>query len=886
MKPNFALNLTQEGVSLYHRSARGAWIEVGSVDMSAGPDSDSVKEDLAFLRKTALGLVQGTGLFSKVVLPESVVSYLSVQASGSDVEKTAQIAADLEQRFGIPANELVFDWVDTAGVCQVAVAERVTLEEAELFAVENRLNPVAIVAAPEPGYFTGEPMFRKTDFAAQLLGPDTEVDRDDHPFFPTAPEAVPDPDHGDMAADSAPAAAEAPPDLEPERETAPTSEDQSSKPLDTIVPSTPGKAGATDDAGPDDAEKESLPVAAFATHRTDDAAADVAGDHPIDAIEPRFSAIPVAPDPAEMDLPAPGIGEDTGQAARKPFDPRGQAAAALAGSRARLSGLSRTGVAWLRRASGRTAGLAAGAVSAGAGIARILPTKRGANGDAQAATSPDHDPGGARESSRVDPVAGTQTGATPPEAARSAIPVMRRAVDRFTRTDKNRRLAGLAAAVLLLIAFGTGAAWYLTPPMSDPLGDIDPNDPAVLASQPASLGEQADSASADQGGSDAQASQTDPLQTTVEAGTDQRPRRRPDEIMPDTVAPITELTEEERAAILAAGLPLPDADVDEPELTQTQQQIDAIYEITGIQPNVVLPAPPGFDELGEDVFIPGQDPRFAGQDAVALPDYTRGSGDLEPPRQRNPIGPGIAFDFDENGFVRATASGALTPEGAVVFAGRPRIAPPTRPAPPEGTATGEQVTAEEPPNPLAGFRPRHRPTQADRDNATTFGSLTREQLARTRPRERPNSPQALAAAAIAAGESPYAVVVSTPPSHRPEGFSEAVQKLREEEQQRQAAAARRPQQQGNQNAPNLPTSANVAEQATIKNAINLGRLNLIGVYGSSSSRRALMRLPSGRYVKVEVGDRVDGGRIASISSNSVNYVKGGQAKVLKVPSGG
>ena len=62
-------------------------------------------------------------------------------------------------------------------------------------------------------------------------------------------------------------------------------------------------------------------------------------------------------------------------------------------------------------------------------------------------------------------------------------------------------------------------------------------------------------------------------------------------------------------------------------------------------------------------------------------------------------------------------------------------------------------------------------------------------------------------------------------------------------------------------------------------------MNLIGVYGTASDRRALVRLPSGRYVKVEVGDRIDGGRVAAIRDGELLYVKGGQNVTLRVPSG-
>jgi type IV pilus biogenesis protein PilP len=77
-------------------------------------------------------------------------------------------------------------------------------------------------------------------------------------------------------------------------------------------------------------------------------------------------------------------------------------------------------------------------------------------------------------------------------------------------------------------------------------------------------------------------------------------------------------------------------------------------------------------------------------------------------------------------------------------------------------------------------------------------------------------------------------------------------------------------------APSIPTSASVARQATVRNAINLNRINLIGVYSSGSQRRALVRLSTGRYVKVKVGDRIDGGRVRSIDKDALTYTKNGR----------
>ena len=76
----------------------------------------------------------------------------------------------------------------------------------------------------------------------------------------------------------------------------------------------------------------------------------------------------------------------------------------------------------------------------------------------------------------------------------------------------------------------------------------------------------------------------------------------------------------------------------------------------------------------------------------------------------------------------------------------------------------------------------------------------------------------------------------------------------------------------------------VADAATQDSTINLRNVNLIGVYGRSNDRRALVRLTNGRYVKVEVGTSFQGGRITVIGDSALNYVVGGQTYSLQVPA--
>ena len=155
--------------------------------------------------------------------------------------------------------------------------------------------------------------------------------------------------------------------------------------------------------------------------------------------------------------------------------------------------------------------------------------------------------------------------------------------------------------------------------------------------------------------------------------------------------------------------------------------------------------------------------------------------------------------------------------------------------------------------------------------------------------------------------SKLAVAISRKPAARPRDLSRAVEAAvaavaREPQPEPEAAPEPQPQLAAipDKNssaeadgepevasaAPKIPTKATVAKQATFKNAINLSKLNLIGVYGTQSKRYALVRTAAGRYKKVRVGDTIDGGgRVAAITATEVRYQKGGRLVALAMPKG-
>ena len=248
------------------------------------------------------------------------------------------------------------------------------------------------------------------------------------------------------------------------------------------------------------------------------------------------------------------------------------------------------------------------------------------------------------------------------------------------------------------------------------------------------------------------------------------------------------------------------------------------------------------------------------------------------------------------------------------------------------TPTAEPVPSDPA---MAGFRPLPRPEGLvpANDDGAALTTVSSTSVAGLRPLSRPASVLAtasaarptgeaadlgaqgaslaaqaeadLAAAAALEAENPSVVAISRRPEARPRDLSRAVEAavaaaVREAEPQPEAevvaaaAAAPAPELKPEElaeadepetasAAPKIPTRANVAKQATFKNAINLGKVNLIGTYGTDSKRYALIRQSNGRYKKVKVGDKVDFFTVTATTETEVRYQKGGKLLTLKMP---
>ncbi|SLN44099.1 hypothetical protein ROJ8625_02198 [Roseivivax jejudonensis] len=316
---------------------------------------------------------------------------------------------------------------------------------------------------------------------------------------------------------------------------------------------------------------------------------------------------------------------------------------------------------------------------------------------------------------------------------------------------------------------------------------------------------------------------------------------------------------------------------------------EATYAATGIwplAPTAPLPLGPGTDSV-DDVRLLSLEPDVEMQDPVALPSAP-GAAERGAPFEAlpSPAPADTVFDLDERGLVRATPEGALSPDRVRIFAGRPpAIAPTRRSVLPGDVPLPGDAAALERLQQLRGVRPRIRPvTLIESNERATFRGRSLTELAMLRPQIRPETEKAAAEADVTA--TAQAISTSRPPIARPRDFDRIV----EEARARQRAAPPQDTQVASAGAvaprtvsPSAPSNASVTQQATVRNALNLRSVNLIGVYGQPSNRRALVRLANGRYEKVKVGDRIDGGRVAAIGDSELRYVKGGRNLTLEMP---
>ncbi len=79
------------------------------------------------------------------------------------------------------------------------------------------------------------------------------------------------------------------------------------------------------------------------------------------------------------------------------------------------------------------------------------------------------------------------------------------------------------------------------------------------------------------------------------------------------------------------------------------------------------------------------------------------------------------------------------------------------------------------------------------------------------------------------------------------------------------------------------SNATVKSAATQKGALKKSSVSVLGVFGSKTNMRALMRLSSGRVKEVKPGSRVASGTVVAIDEHGVMLRQSGQTKRIAIP---
>lgn len=852
MVSNFALLLSQDGIKLAYRTDT-VWTEVGTVPLNE-PDLASTLEAL---RKK--GEILNGGAFStKIVLPDDQVKYLTLSASDDDETRTAEIEAALERATPYLAEELAYDWEESDDGLNVAAVARVTLNEAEQFAVQHGFNPLGFVATPDDKQFSVEPFFGPTQAAEHILGEGSEVEAE---LSKVVIEPV------SVALDKIEA-----PD-EPE-EPAPDEEDAA-------------EPESSDEAEPEVEVEETEP------DKTPSLRAD-RDDVPDMGFTPRLGS---------------AVGDDNGfVAGKRALDdpdlkdehrPEWVTANSDAKKQAAEDQIHADQVGWIQNDSGSEEEDLQ---------AELPPSWMGDHGPHEPDGASDEDNSPSWVPPKSVPMAATAYDRIA-DGTESLSPSLSQPLfaDQNDAGDRNYPLI-IAALVIVLLFIGGGIfaarSWFFgdaptqiaepAAEISVPVEDLsEPDDLLLTEDQPAAI----DIPTQDTTVETSSAPATDLVEETAEVSeleekpalseaepeitVDQEPEvadtpTQPDESETETSTPVVVAS----APQLRPSAGETPATAEEPEPVGDQLEagnweetpvfgdaLEISYAATGIWPVApIAPSPPGSDTTG-DLYLTTLDPELRVSDAVALATISQMMSDRALSTVPNPPPLGSSFNRDDRGLVKATAEGALTPDGAIVFAGTPPIIPPLAPGRPDPQ---DELAAQR--SALEGKEPALRPDSLSEDiERDTLGGLTRSELAGKTPKLRPPEIAEIAATEELLEENPLALSETPTPRLRPSNMAAIVAATEQAEIAAQTTRATR------------PSAASVTGAATIEDAIPLRDIALIGVYGDRNDRRALIRLASGRYVKVEVGSRVDGGTVTAIDTNKLYYSRNGKSYVLEIP---
>lgn len=819
MKPNFALSLSFDGIRLLHRAA-GGWRVVGEVSLAA----EDMAAELAALRKTASDL-EPRGVRSKLIIPNEQIRYLTIDSGDIDTEGRWSAAfAALEGATPYAVDDLSIDICADGAQTHVAAVARETLDEAEDFAMLHRFHPVSFVAVPGEAGFLGEPFLGVASHAADLLEPGDEV----------VPDGIAVVVVGDIKTPVGPVVTE---DVTPvaAKETPPVADADVPAPIEDVQVESVDAPAAEPNPAPEASpapEAKPAPEAASASVKEAAPEAETLKPEP-----PKPEATP-EPDPATF-----GFASRRAAAANPPALGSANRKESPAASPP-LPASPRVTPVPLAEKPAQAAPKAEAKTSSENAATPIDLAKASVTGFMSRRRKPKRiNPAAAPIAQTAHPIA------DPPGDEAQRMTVFGARSKPGDKVGGKPRYMGLVLTAALLVFLAGIAAWASVF-MDEGLARFfdRAEDPVVVEAPPEILPE------------------ADPEQ--IEDGAE--------------MASLDPSLSDEDAAVLDAlgdpqAQPQPQEETEvDPE--RERQAAEARYAVTGIWPLAPQEPDPAPVVPLEDLYVASIDPVSPARDAVALPAPADLDTDVALVALPSPAAAGTQFALDGEGRVIPTEEGAVTPNGVTLYKGRPAVVPPETP-----TRFAEEPAANPELERLARARPRARPDDLiENTERATLGGLTRNELAEVRPKLRP----AVAKIEEEKDEVPTAQAtgVSFRPNGRPRNFDRTVARARAAQpEQTQAAAVAPVTTAPVAVAPRIPSKTSVAAGATVKNAINLRKVNLIGVYGKPSSRRALVRLSNGRYQKVQVGDRIDGGRVSAIGDSELRYQKGGRNVVLKMP---
>lgn len=862
--PNFAVSMSFDGIKMLKRSDNG-WDLVGDVSL----DTDDLARDLAQVRARAEKLAGGE-IQSKLLIPNSQIKYISIDDAYAS---EAEVRSALEDATPYSVDELVYDWTIGGGRTFVAAVARETLDEAEAFASEHALGPLCFAAVPEAFTFDGEAFF-----GASKAANGAQVSRDSVPVQQTGiatleeasapvvvePEAeTPSVDVADAELTEVPVDGVAEPTAqeagEPDQNVLTDADlDEATKDIisdadleavvETVVKPEPALPSETAEVAPTPESEPDVEVPAFTTRQAPRSDDEVALNAPIPPAARMSLSVPVdAPDAAPM------LG------AARSTEPAPVPAPVVAATPAPQDAPAITGDAGAADAPPVAAPIAAPATPAPEPEAE--PAKPGKAAAFMSRRK-------AAKVAKAETAAAAAAAAAPVEdeaskmtifGARKPKPAKKKAIG-----GKPRFLGIILTAILLFFLVVVGAfaaisedgfAWL-----------FGSKEETQIASGPVAV----------------------PVTVALPAD--------PQLDLANAVANALPLDESEMG--------LEPAPVENLGQVLSPAEAQRIYASTGVwQKAPRRPLAPRLETL-DTLYIASIDPKITGLDAFALPAVASILSDRPLGAQIAPPAPSVQFDLLANGLVRPTPEGALTPQGVRVYAGKPPVIPPIRSEQTAEATTDATASSTDEPRvapggvALAAFRPQTRPSDlVEQIERNVLGGMTRAEAAKFRPRTRPAGlappPEPVEEEPVVAEVEPevdveepqieitdQAVAISLRPDARPRNMNRIVARAQRSAPQEQQAAAAAPRTVR----PSGTTPRTVAQIATTENALNLRRVNLIGVYGRPNDRSALVRLSNGRYIKVEQGDRLDGGRVAAISESALRYVKSGRNITLQMPN--